>query len=137
MPFSFEERSWLRTGVLVLSVLGVLCVQSALTSAQMQMPDPKQMSGIPRPVTDLPDRGGIRLMLVATDKSAAAASKPTAAPVAGQVVLSGQSRIIIEPGDEAVQLFYLLDIVNNASAPVNPSTPFAFVMPSGAVGTSL
>ena len=28
---------------------------SALASAQFQMPDPKQMAGIPRPVTDLPD----------------------------------------------------------------------------------
>jgi len=83
-----------------------------------------------------PERGGIRLMLVATDKS----KKPEtaqAAPVAGQVAISGRSRIILEPGDEAVRLYYLLDIVNGAHAPVNPPAPFAFEMPTGAVGTSL
>src|SRR5262245_53997019 len=37
--------------------LGCLCVLGASgMQAQFQMPDPKQMSGIPRPVTDLPDR---------------------------------------------------------------------------------
>jgi hypothetical protein len=176
--------------------------------AQFQMPDPKQMSGIPRPVTDLPDgtvsvrlirgdfsnnitdfpvemqiggrvrtartdesgraefknlppgetvkvvavvdgerleseafpapgQGGIRLMLVATDKSKRPETEPGAPPVAGQVVLGSQSRIIIEPGDEKVTLYYLLDIVNNARVPVNPPAAFAFDMPAGAVGTGL
>jgi hypothetical protein len=171
------------------------------------MPDPKQMSGIPRPVTDLPDgtvsvrlirgdfsnnitdfpvemqvggrvrtektdesgraefknlpagetvkvvavvdgerleseafpapgQGGIRLMLVATDKSKRPETEPGAPPVAGQVVLGSQSRIILEPGDEKVTLYYLLDIVNNARVPINPPA-FAFDMPAGAVGTGL
>src|SRR5262245_42088870 len=171
------------------------------------MPDPKQMSGIPRPVTDLPDgavsvrlirgdfsnnitdfpvemqvggksrtvktddsgraefrnlpagetlkvvavvegerlesesfpapaQGGIRLMLVATDKSKKQ-TEPSAAPVTGQVVLGNESRIVLEPGDEVVSVYYLLDIVNNARGPVNPQTPFAFDMPNGAVGTTL
>src|SRR5689334_7405468 len=47
-------------------LLGVLCVlsgESALVLAQFQMPDPKEMSGIPRPVTDLPDRAiSVRLI---------------------------------------------------------------------------
>ena len=190
-------------------MLAALVAAAAPLRAQFQMPDPKQMSGIPRPVTDLPDhaisvrlirgslsnnitnfpvelhagskvqtvktdesgraqfndvtpgttvkavavvdgerlesqefpapdRGGIRLMLVATDKSApSASSSPPAAAVAGQVALSNQTRIIVEPGDEGVQLYYLLDIVNAAKAPVNPPTPFAFDMPAGAVGTTL
>ena len=171
------------------------------------MPDPKQMSGIPRPVTDLPERaisvrlirgdlsknitnfpvalhigskvrtvktddagraqfndvpagalvkavavvdgetlesqefpaperGGIRLMLVATDKTKPAASAQTT-PVSGQVAIGGQSRIVLEPGDEAVRVYYLLDIVNSARAPVNPPAPFAFEMPRGAVGTTV
>jgi hypothetical protein len=173
-----------------------------------QMLDPKQMSGIPRPVTDLPDhsisvrlirgdlsnnipnfpielhagakvrtaktdangraqfdnvppgetvkavavvdgerlesqefaapaQGGVRLMLVATNKDAAARESEPTAPVAGQVVLGGNSRIIIEPAEEAVQVYYLLDIVNTARAPVNPPAPFTFDMPTGAVGTTL
>src|SRR5262245_48540683 len=160
------------------------------------MPDPKQMSGIPRPVNDLPDRtvsvrlirgalsnniinfpvelvvgrkvrtantdesgraefrdlppgeslkavavvdgerleseefpaptqGGIRLMLVATDKSKGPASEPNAPAVSGQVILGSQSRIIIQPGDENVALYYLLEILNNARVPVNVSPNFA------------
>src|SRR5579862_359583 len=35
----------------------------AKLAAQFQMPDPKQMSGIPRPVTDLPDHAiSVRLI---------------------------------------------------------------------------
>lgn len=171
------------------------------------MPDPKQMSGIPRPATDLPDHaisvrlirgslsnnitnfpvelhigsqvktvrtdesgraqfndapagatvkavaivdgerlesqefavpasGAIRLLLVATDKSKAAAPA-SAAPVSGRVTLGNQSRIVMEPGDEAVQVFYLLDIVNAAQAPVNPPGAFTFDMPEGAAGTTV
>jgi hypothetical protein len=171
--------------------------------AQFQMPDPKQMSGIPRPVDDLPNgtvsvrlirgqlsnnltghpvelrgggktitaktddagraeftgiaagtsvkaaadvdgehlesqefpfpaNGGIRLLLVATDK--AAASRPA---VEGAVTIGGLSRIVIEPGDEAVEVYYLLQIQNSGSAPVNPPKVFSFEMPTGAVGTSV
>ena len=171
-------------------------------------PDPKQMAGIPRPVTDLPDgavsvrlirgqlsnnipnfpvelhvgsqvrtaktdeagraefsglpagqplkavavvdgerlesqefpapaQGGIRLLLVATDTSKGAAAEAGAPAAAGQVVIGGQSRIIIQPGEETVEVYYLLDIVNNASGPVNPPTAFVFDMPSGATGTGI
>ena len=191
---------------LFLCVLGVLCVESTVTRAQFQMPDMKEMSGIPRPVDDLPKgaisvrlirgalsnnisghpvelhvgtnvrtqqtdesgraqfndvtpgstvkavavvdgerlesqefpapaQGGIRLMLVATDPSQRPA--PNAPPIAGPVVIANESRIVLEPSDEAVRLFYLLDIANNATAPVNPPAPFAFDMPSDAVGTTI
>ncbi|PWT81955.1 MAG: hypothetical protein C5B57_09525 [Blastocatellia bacterium] len=179
-----------------------------MVHAQFQMPDPKQMAGIPRPVTDLPNgtvsvrlirgalsnniinfpvelsvggkirtaktdesgraefkdlpageslkaiavvdgerleseefpapaQGGIRLMLVATDKSKGPAVEPNAPAIPGQVVLGNQSRIIVQPGDENVALYYLLEILNNARVPVNVSPNFAFDMPSGAVGTSV
>ena len=171
------------------------------------MPDPKQMAGIPRPVTDLPDgavsvrlirgslsnnitnhpvelhvgsnvqtaktdaggraqfsgltpgatlkavavvdgerlesqefpapsRGGVRLILVATDKTKKSEPVPTE-PVSGQVAIGGDSRVVLEPGEEAVQLYYVLDIVNSARAPVNPAVPFMFDMPTGAVGTTV
>src|SRR4029077_9865887 len=156
-----------------LCALCLICGLSAVAVAQFQMPDPKQMAGIPRPVTDLPNgtvsvrlirgqlsnnikdfpvelhvgsevrttktddagraefgnlpggatikavavvdgerleseefpapaQGGIRLMLVATDTSKGAAAEADAAAVAGQVVIGGQTRIIIEPNDETV-----------------------------------
>jgi len=178
---------------------------AAVARAQFQMPDPKQMSGIPRPVTDLPDhavsvrlirgdlsnnitnhavelkigsksitvktdesgraqfndvpggvsvkaiadvdgehlesqefpgpsRGGIRLMLVATDKTKGPATEPDAPAISGAVVITDQSRIVLQPADESLQVFYLLDVDNSARVPVNPTTPFAFDLPAGTVG---
>jgi hypothetical protein len=184
-----------------------LCVLCGSAFAQFQMPDPRQMAGIPRPVDDLPAgsvsvrlirgqlsnniadhpvelhfgngrvltvktdeagraqfdklpagspvkaiavvdgerlesqefpapaQGGIRLMLVATDK--AAAVQNSAPAVTGPVVLGGETRLVLEPGDEVVDVYYLLDIVNNSSTPVTPATPFRFDMPAGAQGTTL
>jgi hypothetical protein len=82
-----------------------------------------------------PTRGGIRLMLVATDTS-----KPAAAPapaVSGAVTIGSQSRIVIQPSDENVEFYYLLDISNNSTNPVNPPAPFAFDLPKGASGTTI
>ncbi len=87
-----------------------------------------------------PAQGGIRLLLVATgDSGSAAASTAPAGPpaVAGQVAIGGQSRFILQPGEESVEVYYLLDIMNNSAAPVNPPTPFAFDMPPGATGTGI
>lgn len=83
-----------------------------------------------------PTRGGIRLMLVATDKSKPAAS--AAAPaVTGAVSIGSQSRIVMQPNDEVVELFYLLDIANTATTAVNPPTPFVFDLPPSAQGASI
>jgi hypothetical protein len=84
-----------------------------------------------------PAQGGIRLLLVATDKNAAPATEPNAPAVSGQVVITNQSRIVMEPADEAVNVFYLLDIENTARVPVNPPAPFAFDVPKEAVGTGI
>ena len=84
-----------------------------------------------------PTRGGIRLMLVATDTTKGPATTPDGAAISGQLVIGDQSRIVIQPGDDGVQVFYLLDIANNARAPVNPATPFVFALPSDALGATL
>jgi hypothetical protein len=84
-----------------------------------------------------PAQGGIRLVLLAGAGTDAAAAAPGPPAVTGQVVIGGQSRIILQPGDESVSLYYLLDILNKSSVPVNPATPFAFDMPPGATGTGL
>jgi hypothetical protein len=193
---------------LILGVLGILCVLGVNSAAQFQMPDAKEMSGIPRPVDDLPagsisirlvrgslsnnipdhpvqlrvggrvltvktndagraqfdkveagaalkasadvdgehlesgefqapSSGGIRMLLVATDKSNGPATRPEAPPVSGQVLIGGRSRIVVEPGDEAVTLYYLLDISNTARVPVNPPGVFMFDMPKEAIGTTI
>jgi hypothetical protein len=200
-----------RTHLRWIALLGAaLASTHAALSAQFQMPDPKQMSGIPRPVDDLPSgtvsvrlirgalsnnikghpvelrvgdkvqtaktdengraefrslppgatlravavvdeerlesqefpapsQGGIRVMLVATDKEkekqkAAEAGAPA---ITGQVVIAGESRIVIQPADESIQIYYLFEISNTARAPVNTPTPFVFDMPTGAVGTAV
>jgi len=198
---------WIGGMSLFLCVLCFLCVAKPLGAQQggFAMPDPKQMAGIPRPVTDLPDgavsvrlirgqlsnniaghpvelhtggktttvntdesgraefkalggktvkfsadvdgehlesreflapgTGGIRLMLVATDPGKKDAPAPPAQ--AGAVAIGDQSRFVLQPREESVDVFYLLDIANTQTVPVNPPTPFAFDMPDGAMGTAI
>jgi len=208
-----------RVGLFVLCALTVASVPDHLrgrlggetilhAQGGFQMPDPKQMSGIPRPVTDLPDRaisvrvirgslsnnianqpvelrvgsktltaktdesgraqfnevtagemvratttvdgerlesqefpvpanGGIRLMLVATDTSKGPATEPGAPPVTGIVVIGNQSRVVVQPAEEAVDVYYLLDIENSARTPVNTPKSFVFNLPKGATGATI
>lgn len=204
---------WNRLVGLAVSIAVVL-VGGISARAQFQMPDPRQMSGIPRPVDDLPagsvsvrvvrgslsnnlsgqqvdllvdgkarsartddagraqfdalpagaslkavtvvegerlesqefpapSSGGVRLILAATPPGdgagapGAGGSNITAPTAAGDVSFGGDTRFVFEPGDEALQVYYLLDVVNGAAAPINPRTPVAFDMPTGAVGTSI
>src|SRR3954466_6606552 len=202
---------------LILCVFGVLCVGAAVMQAQQggfAMPDPKQMSGIPRPVDDLPNgaisvrlirgslsnnltghpvdlhvgpkvvtvktdengraefkdfitgtalttvkatadvdgehlesqefpaptRGGIRLMLGATAPNKKATPPAASAPntaITGTLSIGSQSRIVMQPREEGVDIFYLLDIENKQSVPVNPPSPFAFELPDGAGGAAI
>jgi hypothetical protein len=174
---------------------------------QLQMPDPKQMAGIPRPVTDLPTGhvsvrlirgqlsnniqghpvemhaggkvltektdengraefsgvaagttvkaaatvdgerlesqefpwpgdGGIRLMLVATPKGGDA-PPPVFQPQPGNVVLGDETRVIIDHADDALQVYYILDIRNTARAPVNPPSAVVVNMPAGALSATV
>jgi hypothetical protein len=88
-----------------------------------------------------PSQGGIRLLLVATGDKGSAETSPPGPPgppaATGPVIIGGQSRIIIQPGEETLTLYYLLEIVNNAQVPVNPPEPFVFDMPAGATGTGI
>ncbi|MGC4085773.1 MAG: hypothetical protein QM736_27515 [Vicinamibacterales bacterium] len=83
-------------------------------------------------------QGGVRMLLVATDANAAKTPpQPSAPAVTGTVSIAGESRIIVEPSDESVSVYYVLDIVNGSSSPVNPEKPFVFTMPAAAVGTTV
>ncbi|HEV2985134.1 MAG TPA: hypothetical protein VGX46_12125, partial [Vicinamibacterales bacterium] len=62
---------------------------------------------------------------------------PDAPAVKGDVVIVAESRIVIEPIEEAARVFYLLDIANNARVPVNPPAPFGFELPKGALGAAI
>jgi hypothetical protein len=54
------------------------------------------------------------------------------------VTLSQESRILLELGEEQIEVYYLLDVFNQAAWPVEPDPPFEFRLPPGAqAGTVL
>jgi hypothetical protein len=91
---------------------------------------------------DVPSQGGVRVMLVATDAATdarAAADRKLAEepPVSGMVVLGDQSRIIFEIGDDALNVFNLMQIMNTAKRRVTTSAPLVFELPKAAVGAGM
>ncbi len=81
-----------------------------------------------------PGRGGVAVLLVgaAGDAGDAPAARP------GRVTLSQESRILLELGEEQIEVYYLLDVFNQAAWPVEPDPPFEFPLPPGAqAGTVL
>src|SRR5438132_6941459 len=70
---------------LILGVLGVLCVDVTVIRGQFAMPDPRQMAGIPRPVTDLPD-GSISVRVIRGSLSNNVADQVVELRVGGKVL---------------------------------------------------
>jgi len=209
-----DARFCKRCGLKLAALLVALLLPSHGAAQALQMPDPKQMSGVPLPSPDLPggtvsvrvvrggpgnnlqgetvelavagrrptsartdangraqfsaiatgaevqaravvggetlesrpfkmpDRGGIRLMLVATDPEAARReeeSKKLAAGPAqpGVVILGGDSRFVIDTVEDALQVYYLLNVVSTARTPVQPPSPLIFDLPTGASGAAI
>jgi hypothetical protein len=90
----------------------------------------------------VPAAGGMRVMLVATDaaieKKTAEDRKLAAGPaVPGAVVLGEQSRFVIEVGDDALNVFNILQLVNSANRPVTTGEPLVFDLPEGASGAGM
>jgi hypothetical protein len=90
----------------------------------------------------VPAGGGTRLMLVATDAATeerAAADRQLAQgpAVQGLVVLGEQSRFVLEIGDDALNVFNILQIVNTAKRPVQTGGPIVFQLPRDAVGAGM
>ena len=83
-------------------------------------------------------QGGVRLLLVAADAGGAQApAAPSAPAVTGAVTIAGESRIVIEPAEGTLSVYFILDIVNASSSPVNPEQPFVFTMPADATNTTV
>ena len=97
---------------------------------------------VSEPLT-VPGSGGVRVILVAGIKEAAtraqqqAAAEAAAPPVKGVVALGPNSRVAIEFQDDALQMFYILDIVNNARARVDIGGPLILDLPEGAGGATV
>ena len=91
---------------------------------------------------DVPTSGGVRLALIATDpeltKKAEDDRRLAASPaVDGVVVLGEQSRIVVELGDDGLNVFNILQILNTARRPVKIGRPLAFDVPAEAIGLGL
>ena len=91
---------------------------------------------------DVPAQGGIRLMLVAADPDAAKRDAEDrkaaqAAAVPGSVVLGQESRFVIEVGDDGLNVFNILQIVNSARTPVQTSSPLVITLPPDARGAGM
>ena len=96
---------------------------------------------------DVPAVGGIRVMLVATDTSSASSSPagpPAGGPpsvaepaLAGTLVFGPETRFVVEMGDDALNVFNMVQITNPGTRAVTPSTPMVFNLPAGAVGVGL
>jgi hypothetical protein len=88
----------------------------------------------------VPANGGVRVALIAGLEAAAArdrAARDEAAKMParqGVVVFGGESRVILEFQDDNLQVFYLLDIVNNARTPIDIGEPMFIILPEGASG---
>ena len=87
----------------------------------------------------VPDRGGVRVALIAGLEAAAARDRAEAEAAAKQparpgiVVFGGETRIVLEFQRDDLQIFYLLDIVNNARTPVAIGEPMIIELPEGAI----
>jgi hypothetical protein len=91
---------------------------------------------------DVPAVGGIRLMLVATDTSAAAPGRapgpaPQESAVEGAVALGPETRFVIEVGDDVLNVFNMLQITNPGTRPVRVAGPLMFDLPKDAVGAGM
>lgn len=82
---------------------------------------------------------GVRVVLVATDPSAAGGAGPasSAAPVTGTVSIGPGSRVVAEMQDDRLNIFYILEVINPGPAPVDIGGPLTFELPSSARGTTV
>jgi hypothetical protein len=90
----------------------------------------------------VPSSGGLRVILVAgiakaaerrLKEEAAAAAEP---PTKGIVVFGGNSRVLMQFNDDALDIYYILEIVNSARTRVDIGGPLVIELPPGATGAT-
>lgn len=83
-----------------------------------------------------PVRGGVRIMLVAVDAAEASGAEPLPARP-GSVAFGGESRFVLELGEDNLEVYYLLDIANGGAGPIAPDAPVRLDLPGAATGVTL
>ena len=90
---------------------------------------------------EVPASGGVRTLLVFTDRGGAATAEPMppagGGPAAPGLSIGGNSRIALEFREDVLQVFYLFQILNRSAEPITPPSALIFDMPRGAEGTAL
>jgi hypothetical protein len=90
----------------------------------------------------VPTTGGLRVILVAgiakaaerkKQEEAAAAAGPA---VKGVVVFGGNTRVLMQFRDDALEVYYVLEILNTARARVDIGGPLTLEFPQGALGAT-
>jgi hypothetical protein len=90
----------------------------------------------------IPTSGGLRVIMVAgiakaaERKAAEAAQALAAPPVRGTVVFGQNSRVIVQFSDDALQVYYVLDVVNSARNRVDLGGPLVIDLPPGTSGAT-
>jgi hypothetical protein len=88
----------------------------------------------------IPSSGGLRVILVAgiakaAERKAAEAAQATAAPpIKGTVVFGGNSRVLTQFSNDALQVYYVLEVVNSARNRVDIGGPLIIDLPPGVSG---
>ena len=92
---------------------------------------------------DMPASGGVRLALIAVDPSGQPATASPSAPATsvpaqpGEVVLGEDTRFVLEMGEDGLNVFYVLQLRNDAPAPVQPAKALVFELPEDARGAGI
>jgi hypothetical protein len=83
---------------------------------------------------------GIRVMLVAglpAGAPGAPGASPAGPPVKGEIAFGPESRIVAELVDDRLMVYYLLDLVNSGSSPLDPGAPVVIDLPAEAHSAGL
>ena len=87
-----------------------------------------------------PVSGGVAVLLVGAagvGGNAVVDAPPPVPAMPGQVTFAQDSRILIELGEESVEVYYWLDVLNVEDSAVEPETSFEFFLPPGAQGATI
>lgn len=80
---------------------------------------------------------GIRFVLVAGLAGVPAPAAPSVTAVPGIVTLGPDSRVVVEFANERLNVFYMVQVINAGTAPVDLGGPLVFELPSSARSTTV